>query len=172
MSSKPTWEIQQDPVLGLMMNVSVVTNTVIKLLEANMYVCRSLFYNFHLRELWHVFSALEAPVFPFVKGNLIKLLAQSLTVRSVLMQVLDTSVLHISTCCIYQYVAIMLNMKCFFNTFYCKGTIQIGPKDKCMCTHPYTIKTQIICTFSWLNVPYSLEIFQTSIKSHKNEKER
>ena len=59
MSSKPTWETQQDPVLGLMMDVA-------KLLEARLPLCKSLSYGVHMDELGHVFSAPQAPVFPFV----------------------------------------------------------------------------------------------------------
>lgn len=94
MSSKPTWETQQDPVLGLMMNVA-------KLLEASMPLSKSLSYSFHMDELRHVFSALEAAVFPFVRRKLIKPLVQRLVVRTVLMQmwtqVFCTSVLAVDT---------------------------------------------------------------------------
>lgn len=55
----------------------------------------------------------------------------------------DTSVLHISTCCTYQYMAILFNMNFFRDTFYFKGLIQKILKDKCIPIHSYTIKNKL-----------------------------
>ena len=151
-----------------MMNVSIVANRSIKLLERQACVCRCLFYSFHSHGLCLAFSALEAPKLLFVERKLIKALADS-DVRTVCMQVPDTSILHINTWCIYLHVAIIFNMNCFFNAFYCKGKIQIGPHDKCMPTCPYTTKTQMSCKIGSLDgkcILDSLKMSQTSVRSH------
>ena len=79
----------------------------------------------------------------------------------------------------YQYmmyilhVAIIFNMNCFFNAFYCKGKIQIGPHDKCMPTCPYTTKTQMSCKIGSLDgkcILDSLKMSQTSVRSHEKWK--